>query len=73
VNCGSQQEIDDYWSKLTDGGAEIQCGWLQDRFGLYWQVVPANIADLLKHPKAFEAMLGMKKLVIADLEQASQS
>jgi len=73
VNCGSQQEIDDYWSKLTDGGAEIQCGWLQYRFGLYWQVVPANIADLLKHPKAFEAMLGMKKLVIADLEQASQS
>lgn len=71
VNCASQAEIDEYWAKLTDGGAEIQCGWLQDRFGLYWQVVPANIAELLKHPKAFEAMLGMKKLVIAELEQAA--
>ncbi len=72
VNCASQAEIDEYWAKLTDGGAEIQCGWLQDRFGLYWQVVPANIAELMKDPKAFEAMLGMKKLVIADLERAAR-
>ena len=72
VNCSSQDEIDEYWAKLTDGGAEIQCGWLQDRFGLYWQVVPANIAELLRHPKAFEAMLGMKKLVIAELEKAAR-
>jgi hypothetical protein len=73
VNCSSQQEIDEYWARLSDGGAEIQCGWLKDRFGLCWQVVPVNIAELLKHPKAFQAMLGMKKLVIADLEQAAGS
>jgi predicted 3-demethylubiquinone-9 3-methyltransferase (glyoxalase superfamily) len=73
VNCNSQEEIDEYWAKLTDGGQEIQCGWLKDRFGLCWQVVPVNIAELLAHPKAFQAMLGMKKLVIAELEQASQS
>jgi predicted 3-demethylubiquinone-9 3-methyltransferase (glyoxalase superfamily) len=72
VNCASQAEIDEYWAKLTDGGAEIQCGWLQDRFGLYWQVVPANIGEFLKNPKAFEAMLGMKKLVIAELERAAR-
>jgi predicted 3-demethylubiquinone-9 3-methyltransferase (glyoxalase superfamily) len=73
VNCGSQDEIDEYWTKLTDGGAEIQCGWLKDRFGLCWQVVPANIAELLKNPRAFQAMLGMKKLVIAQLEDAAGS
>ena len=73
VNCSSQEEIDEYWAKLTDGGQEIQCGWLKDRFGLCWQVVPANIAELLAHPKAFQTMLGMKKLVIAELEQAAQS
>jgi len=72
VNCASQEEIDEYWAKLTDGGEEIQCGWLKDRFGLCWQVVPVNIAELLKHPNAFRAMLGMKKLVIAELEQAAQ-
>jgi predicted 3-demethylubiquinone-9 3-methyltransferase (glyoxalase superfamily) len=73
VNCGSQEEIDEYWAKLTDGGQEIQCGWLKDRFGLYWQVVPTNVAELVKHPSAFQAMLGMKKLVIAELEQAAQA
>ena len=73
VNCNSQEEIDEYWAKLTNGGKEIQCGWLKDRFGLCWQVVPANITELLKHPMAFQAMLGMKKLVIAELEQASRS
>lgn len=73
VNCASQEEIDEYWTKLTDGGQEIQCGWLKDRFGLCWQVVPANIGELLSNPKAFKAMLGMKKLVIAELEEAAQS
>jgi predicted 3-demethylubiquinone-9 3-methyltransferase (glyoxalase superfamily) len=73
VNCNSQDEIDEYWAKLTSGGAEIQCGWLQDRFGVYWQVVPTNIAELIKHPRAFEAMLGMKKLVISELERAARS
>ena len=73
VRCDNQQEIDDYWAKLTDGGSEIQCGWLKDKFGLCWQVVPANIADLLQHPKAMQAMYKMKKFDIAELERAAQS
>jgi predicted 3-demethylubiquinone-9 3-methyltransferase (glyoxalase superfamily) len=72
ILCHSQAEIDDYWTKLTDGGSEIQCGWLKDKFGLCWQVVPANIGKLLSHPKAMQAMYGMKKLVIADLENAAR-
>lgn len=73
IRCESQQEIDDYWSKLTAGGSEIQCGWLKDKFGLCWQVVPANIAELLSHPNAMKAMYGMKKLDIAELERAGES
>jgi predicted 3-demethylubiquinone-9 3-methyltransferase (glyoxalase superfamily) len=73
VNCDSQKEIDDYWSKLSAGGQEIQCGWLKDKFGLYWQIVPANIGQLVKHPKAMKAMLNMVKLDIAELERAGQS
>jgi predicted 3-demethylubiquinone-9 3-methyltransferase (glyoxalase superfamily) len=69
VRCDSQQEVDDYWSKLSSGGSEIQCGWLKDKFGLSWQIVP----DLIKHPKAMEAMLQMKQLDIAELERAAQS
>jgi predicted 3-demethylubiquinone-9 3-methyltransferase (glyoxalase superfamily) len=72
VRCDSQEEIDDYWAKLTaDGGCEVQCGWLRDKFGLSWQVVPARIGELLKTPKAMQAMMGMKKLIIAELEQAN--
>jgi predicted 3-demethylubiquinone-9 3-methyltransferase (glyoxalase superfamily) len=73
ILCHTQAEIDDYWTKLTDGGSEVQCGWLKDKFGLCWQVVPANIGKLLSHPKAMQAMYGMKKLIIADLEAASNS
>jgi len=73
VRCDSQQEVDDYWSKLSAGGNEIQCGWLKDKFGLSWQIVPARLPDLIKHPKAMQAMLGMKKLDIAELERAAQS
>jgi predicted 3-demethylubiquinone-9 3-methyltransferase (glyoxalase superfamily) len=73
VRCKSQQEIDDYWSNLTEGGSEIQCGWLKDKFGLCWQVVPERIPELIKHPKAMQAMMGMKKLNIAELERAAQS
>jgi predicted 3-demethylubiquinone-9 3-methyltransferase (glyoxalase superfamily) len=74
VRCDSQQEIDEYWSKLTaGGGSEIQCGWLKDKFGLSWQVVPGRIGELIKHPKAMQAMLKMKKLDIAELERAGQS
>jgi predicted 3-demethylubiquinone-9 3-methyltransferase (glyoxalase superfamily) len=73
VRCDSQQEVDDYWSKLSAGGTEIQCGWLKDRFGLSWQIVPARLPDLIKHPKAMQAMLKMKKLDIAELERAASS
>ncbi len=73
VRCDTQQEVDDYWSKLTDGGSEIQCGWLKDKFGLCWQIVPARLPELIQNPKAMQAMLGMKKLDIAELERAAQS
>jgi predicted 3-demethylubiquinone-9 3-methyltransferase (glyoxalase superfamily) len=55
VRCDSQQEVDEYYSKLSAGGTEIQCGWLRDKFGLSWQIVPARLPDLVQHPKAFEA------------------
>lgn len=74
VRCDTQQEVDEYWSKLTvDGGAEVQCGWLKDKFGLSWQIVPARALDLIKNPKAMQAMMQMKKLDIAELERAAQS
>ena len=73
VRCDSQQEVDDYWSKLSAGGTEVQCGWLKDKFGLSWQIVPARLPELIKNPKAMQAMLQMKKLDIAELERAAQS
>ena len=73
VTCETQEEIDSYWTKLTAGGAEVQCGWLRDKFGLSWQIVPARIAELLKTSKAMQAMMKMKKLNIAELERASHS
>jgi predicted 3-demethylubiquinone-9 3-methyltransferase (glyoxalase superfamily) len=71
VECETQAEIDDYWAKLTDGGAEIACGWLKDKFGLCWQIVPARIYELLRHPAAMRAMMAMKKFDIATLKQAA--
>jgi len=73
VRCDSQEEVDYYWSKLTSGGSEIQCGWLKDKFGLCWQIVPARLSELVRNPKAMQAMMGMKKLDIAELERAGQS
>jgi predicted 3-demethylubiquinone-9 3-methyltransferase (glyoxalase superfamily) len=73
VRCDSQEEVDYYWSKLTAGGSEIQCGWLRDKFGLCWQIVPARLPELLKNSKAMQAMLKMKKLDIAELERAARS
>jgi len=73
VRCDTQQEVDDYWSRLSAGGGEVQCGWLKDKFGLSWQIVPARLPDLIKHPKAMQAMLQMKKLDIAELERAARS
>ena len=71
VRCDTQEEIDYYWSRLVDGGAESRCGWLKDRFGMSWQVVPALLGEWLKNPGAMQAMLGMKKLDIAALQKAA--
>jgi len=73
VRCDSQEEVDYYWSKLSEGGSEVQCGWLKDKFGLSWQIVPVRLFELIKNPKAMQAMLQMKKLDIAELERAAQS
>jgi predicted 3-demethylubiquinone-9 3-methyltransferase (glyoxalase superfamily) len=74
VTCDNQEEIDYYWSKLTaGGGSEVQCGWLKDKFGLSWQIVPAQLPELLKTPSQMKAMMGMKKLDIAELKRAGQS
>jgi predicted 3-demethylubiquinone-9 3-methyltransferase (glyoxalase superfamily) len=74
VRCDTQAEIDSYWTQLTaDGGAEIACGWLKDKFGLCWQIVPADIYNLLSPPAAMRAMMSMKKLDIAALQQAANA
>jgi predicted 3-demethylubiquinone-9 3-methyltransferase (glyoxalase superfamily) len=73
VRCDNQQEVDDYWSKLSAGGSEVQCGWLKDKFGLSWQVVPTQLPELIKNPKALQAMMKMKKLDIAELQRAANS
>lgn len=78
VNCETQEEIDDYWEKLSAGGdpAAQQCGWLKDRFGLSWQIVPVALPRLLMDPdparsqRTMQALLQMKKLDIAALERA---
>lgn len=74
VECETQAEIDHYWTKLTDGGQESQCGWLKDKFGLSWQIVPSVLGKLMsdpvKRPKVMEAFLKMKKFDIEKLMQA---
>ena len=72
VRCDSQDDVDYYWSRLTDGGSEIACGWLRDKFGLCWQIVPARLPELVQNPKAMRAMMTMKKLDIEALERAAQ-
>ena len=73
VRCDSQEEVDRYWAALSEGGSEGQCGWLKDRFGLSWQIVPSSLPDLIQNPKSMQAMFGMKKLDIAELERAAAS
>ena len=76
INCQTQQEIDEVWEKLSEGGAKGQCGWLQDKFGLSWQIVPDVLVQMLQDPDArrsgrvMQAMLRMDKLHIPTLEQA---
>jgi predicted 3-demethylubiquinone-9 3-methyltransferase (glyoxalase superfamily) len=77
VNCADQDEIDYYWDKLSEGGEEGPCGWLKDKFGLSWQVVPGGMAEMFNHPdkgravRAMQAMFGMKKIDIAALNAAA--
>ena len=78
VFCESQEEVDDYWARLSDGGEQGPCGWLKDRFGLSWQIVPTRLNELLGDPdperaqRAMAAMLKMGKLDIAELERAAE-
>ena len=76
VNCEGQEEVDEYWEKLTAGGKEIQCGWLVDKYGVSWQIVPTALLEML-HDKdpgrsqlVMKAMFQMKKIDIAGLEEA---
>lgn len=71
VRCDSQEEVDYYWTKLSAGGKESQCGWLKDQFGVSWQVVPRNLPELIRNPKAMAAMLQMRKIEVAVLEEAA--
>jgi predicted 3-demethylubiquinone-9 3-methyltransferase (glyoxalase superfamily) len=79
INCDTQEEVDHYWEKLTAGGdpKAQQCGWLKDKFGLSWQVVPTVLEELMSNPdpakagRAMNAMLKMKKLDIAELKRAA--
>ena len=74
VPCESQEEIDYYWERLSEGGMKSQCGWLEDKFGLSWQVVPAALNEIMEtNPTAvMEAMLTMQKIDIEALRQAGQ-
>jgi predicted 3-demethylubiquinone-9 3-methyltransferase (glyoxalase superfamily) len=77
IECEDQEEIDYFWTKLSEGGEEGPCGWLKDRYGLSWQVVPTGMEELFADPdkgraeRAMKAMLGMKKLNIAALRSAA--
>jgi predicted 3-demethylubiquinone-9 3-methyltransferase (glyoxalase superfamily) len=77
VSCKDQDELDTYWSKLSDGGNEGPCGWLKDRYGVSWQVVPAALPELLGNPdpeksqRVMQALLSMKKIEIDELERAA--
>jgi predicted 3-demethylubiquinone-9 3-methyltransferase (glyoxalase superfamily) len=71
VNCKTQQEIDDLWRKLSAGGATSRCGWLQDRYGLSWQIIPERLGELVQNPNAMKAMMEMDKIDLARLERAA--
>jgi predicted 3-demethylubiquinone-9 3-methyltransferase (glyoxalase superfamily) len=79
VNCDTQEEVDYFWEKLTAGGSESQCGWLKDKFGLSWQIVPKALGQLLgdkdpaKSKRVMQAMLQMRKIDVAKLQQAYEA
>ena len=77
VDCKTQEEVDELWNKLTsDGGEESMCGWLKDKFGLSWQIIPSALGELMgdkdpeKAQRVMQAMLKMNKIIIADLKRA---
>ncbi|MEA2476514.1 MAG: hypothetical protein QOC87_713 [Actinomycetota bacterium] len=76
VDCESQEEVDELWAKLTDGGEESQCGWLKDKFGLSWQIIPKSLPEMLqdkdpaKANRVMQAMLKMSKIETSELEAA---
>lgn len=77
VNCKDQTEVDHFWNALTaDGGEESMCGWCKDKFGLWWQIIPQQLgelmgdSDLVKSKRVVDAMLKMKKIIVADLQKA---
>lgn len=77
VDCKSQAEVDDLWERLSEGGSKGQCGWLKDKYGLSWQIVPTALVQLLSHPdprkskRVMEAMMQMTRIDIAKLEEAA--
>jgi predicted 3-demethylubiquinone-9 3-methyltransferase (glyoxalase superfamily) len=77
ISCADQAEVDHYWDALSEGGEESMCGWLRDRFGFWWQVVPTRLVELVTDPdpdrarRAQQAMLGMHRIVVAELEAAA--
>jgi len=71
VPCETQDELDRYWAALSEGGSAMGCGWLTDRYGLAWQIVPADVGAIARSPKAMHAMMGMVKLDIAVLRKAA--
>ena len=79
IMCADQAEVDHYWYRLSEGGYQDQCGWLKDRFGLSWQVVPTRLTELLQDPdparanRAMQAMLTMRRIDIAALEAAADA
>lgn len=76
VSCETQEEVDNYWSRLLEGGTPSRCGWLKDKFGLSWQIIPTALSQLMGDPDpkkssaVFQAMMKMDKIVIADLQKA---
>ncbi len=77
VSCETQEEVDDFWEKLSAGGEKSRCGWLKDQFGVSWQIIPKTLGELLQQPdpakaqKVMQAMLKMDKIEIAVLKEAS--
>lgn len=76
VMCKTQEEVDDFWRKLTEGGQEVECGWLKDKYGLSWQITPTILPEMLSDPdpqkssRVMKTMMTMKKIDIAALQQA---